>query len=126
MRAHKHSGVIKNHLINQQHKKIDTQNAHNFKLKQSERSTFWQGPPGIIKEVMNKPEVSFLTPDVPKVPVISPISKNDSNKEYVIVSVDSDGFINIDLNSSQQKGIRILLGQDGDNKRQVLTLQINK
>lgn len=133
MRNHKHEGVTKSHPIKQQHNNVNAQKAHNYELRLSERKTYWQGthpvikekigqPKPVIKETIGQPKETLQEADTGKFAQV--VEKNDS--EYVLVPIDKDGFINIDLDSTKQDGIRVLFKREEGRKRRTVALQIDK
>lgn len=134
MEQHKHEGLYRSggtlrlHPIRQQHKELSVQKDHNKSLTtKRNKQRFWQGKKPVIKERTNpKP----TTPTYKKAGMAK--SKNFSKVEEeqsidrVICQIDGDGFINIDVDSIEQKGVRLKLSRKQTGKKRNIYLTFNK
>lgn len=116
MKSHKHdglltsSGSLRSHPINRQHKDLSVQKEHNKSLSKSEQ-TFWQGNKPKAKDEIKTPTKKKATPNYSSAKKGKRELFEEVNEEKtidgVLCQIDGDGYINIDVDSLTQKGVRL-------------------
>lgn len=118
---HRHKGVersggsLRLHPIQRIHKDVKVKIQHNKALT-SRQSKYKQGT---LKEVFKKVE------DKPSPKVKKLIEKSvDANKPSVHIPIDRDGYISMDLEKTNVKGVRISFTRTEGQKKRSVGLQI--